>query len=199
MFLSTHEYEHLLNGLSEKARDVVVNTSFDQMVSDLAKPGEQIRDQLTVHGFDALGLVCVDLINAGNRLDLVKKQVVYNKAVSINEATVVTLPLSVMPAFSKLTGEQAHMLHMAIGLAGEAAEMLEQVFNHVFHGKPLDGENVREEAGDATFYTVGLLHGIETPLEEAMFANKAKLLGKRYPDGYSDQAAQVRADKEPGQ
>jgi len=72
------------------------------------------------------------------------------------------------------------------------------VVSHVL-GAELDGENVREEAGDATFYIVGLLNGIQTSLGEAQLANKVKLLGKRYKNGYSDEAAQARADKSEGQ
>lgn len=48
-----------------------------------------------------------------------------------------------------LSAQDAHLLHMAIGLSGEAAELLTAVLNS-------DRENVIEELGDLRFYGTGL-------------------------------------------
>lgn len=191
----------LLPDMTTEGHDKILDTTFRGMVDDLAKPGADIKATLKFPGFLNLLQLCCKIIDKGNELDNLKKAVVYNKdPADLPEVVPVSLPSSqgLAVAFDELDADKAHLLHMAIGLAGEAGEMLEQVVRHVL-GAPLDGANVREEAGDATFYIVGLLSGIQTELEEAQFYNKVKLLGKRYKNGYSDAAAQARADKEPGQ
>lgn len=192
---------HLLPDMTTEGHDKILDTTFRGMVDDLAKPGADIKATLKFSGFLQLLQLCAKIIDKGNELDNVKKAVVYNKDLSTLPPVVpVTLPSSqgLAVAFDELDAEKLHLLHMAVGLAGEAGEMLEQVVRHVL-GAPLDGANVREEAGDATFYIVGLLSGIQTELEEAQFYNKVKLLGKRYKNGYSDAAAQARADKPAGE
>ena len=57
--------------------------------------------------------------------------------------------------------------------------------------------HVIEELGDMLFYTVSLMNFLQIPLNQVLAANMAKL-AKRYPTGYTDQAAQARADKEQG-
>lgn len=184
--------------LTPEDQQAIIDKPFEDMVDELAKPGQTMKDELKFIGFLKLLQTCAAVINRGNELDTVKKQVVYNKV--LPGQPVVQLPSSqqLAEAFEALDASKMHMLHMAVGLAGEAAEMLDAVFQHVL-GAPLDGENVREEAGDAEFYIIGLLNGIQTSMEETQLANKCKLLGKRYKNGYSDKAAQERADKQPGQ
>lgn len=188
----------LLPELSPADQQAIVEKPFDAMVNELAKPGQTMKDELKFSGFLQLLQICTAVINRGNELDTVKKRIVYNK--DVPGAPEVRLPSSqgLAEAFDNLDADKMHLLHMAVGLAGEASEMLEAIVRHVLSA-PLDGENVREEAGDASFYIVGLLNGIQTDLSEALMANKAKLLGKRYKNGYSDAAAQARADKTPGQ
>lgn len=188
-------YDRHLEGLSPEAVEKIITTSFPQMVSELAKPGEDIRDQLTFDNFTLLAAACASVVTAGDRLDLVKKRVVYNKDIDIGQAPICKLPQLLMPAFSSLTAEKAHLLHMGVGLAGEAGEMLSQIFDHVFNDAPLDEGNVVEEGGDSLFYIQGLIGAIQVSMSEMALANMAKLIGKRFPKGYSDQAAQTRADK----
>jgi NTP pyrophosphatase (non-canonical NTP hydrolase) len=95
---------------------------------------------------------------------------------------------------SSLTPEKAHALHMAVGISGESGELLDAIKKHVIYNKPLDRENVIEELGDLEFYMEGLRQGFGISREETITANIEKL-GVRYKDGYSDKAAQVRADK----
>lgn len=193
----------ILNEIADtQHREAIANTPFSVMVAQLAKPGEDIKKTLSFSGFLNLLQLSGKIIDKGNELDSLKKAVVYNKdPATLPAVNYFSLPSSqgLAAAFDALDADKLHLLHMAVGLAGEAAEMLEQIVNHVL-GDPLDGVNVREEGGDATFYIVGLLNGIQTSLEEAQDANKVKLLGKRYASGaYSDQQAQERADKAAGQ
>ena len=96
---------------------------------------------------------------------------------------------------SSLTPDRCHLLHMAVGVSGEAGELLDAVKKATIYGKPLDRENVIEELGDLEFYMEGLRQGLGITREETLQANVAKL-GARYAAGkYSDKAAIARADK----
>ena len=95
----------------------------------------------------------------------------------------------------QLTPLQASMLHMAVGVSGEAGELLDAVKKHCVYQKPLDFENVKEEVGDILFYLTGLLNDMGITLNECIEANREKL-SKRYPNKcYSNAAAIARADK----
>jgi NTP pyrophosphatase (non-canonical NTP hydrolase) len=92
--------------------------------------------------------------------------------------------------------QKAHLNHMAIGVSGEAGELLDAIKRHTIYDKPLDRENVVEELGDLEFYLEGLRASIGITREETLEHNKLKLLGKRYASGkYSDEQAIARADK----
>lgn len=96
---------------------------------------------------------------------------------------------------SSLTQDRCHLLHMAVGVSGEAGELLDAVKKVTIYGKPVDRENVVEELGDLEFYMEGLRQGLGITREETLQANVAKL-GARYAAGkYSDKAAIARADK----
>lgn len=96
---------------------------------------------------------------------------------------------------ASLTPESAHALHMAVGVAGEAGELLDAVKKFAIYVKPIDRENVVEELGDLEFYMEGLRSGLGITREETLLHNLAKL-NKRYSAGkYSNQQAHERADK----
>ena len=95
----------------------------------------------------------------------------------------------------QLTPLQASMMHMAVGISGEAGELLDAIKKHSIYQKPLDFDNVKEEAGDILFYLTGLLNDVGITLNECIEANREKL-SKRYPNKcYSNAAAIARADK----
>ncbi len=90
---------------------------------------------------------------------------------------------------------QMHLMHMVIGVSGEAGELLDAVKKSTIYQKPIDRENVIEELGDIEFYLEGLRQGLNITREETIIANKSKL-GERYEGfKYSNKAAQDRADK----
>jgi len=93
-----------------------------------------------------------------------------------------------------LTAEKCHTLHMAIGISGEAGELLDAIKKHVFYEKEIDRDNVVEELGDLAFYIEGLATSLGITREEYLNQNIAKLT-IRYGQKYSNQAAQHRADK----
>lgn len=95
-----------------------------------------------------------------------------------------------------LTPEKAEAWHLATLLAGEAGELLDAIKKHVVYNRPLDLENVFEELGDIGFAFQGFLDFFGFTRGEIEAGNRAKLL-KRFPNGYTDAAAQLRADKNP--
>ena len=94
---------------------------------------------------------------------------------------------------AELTAEDAHLLHMVVGVSGEAGELLDAVKKAVIYRKPLDLEDVIEELGDLEFYMEGLRQGLGITRQETIDANVEKL-SKRYEGlRYSDKSAQLRA------
>lgn len=97
-----------------------------------------------------------------------------------------------------MTGADAHIMHMVLGIGGEAGELIDAVKKHIIYGKPIDLENVKEELGDLEFYLEGLRQELGITRDEVLVGNINKLqvrYGKSVK--YSDQAAIARADKLP--
>ena len=91
--------------------------------------------------------------------------------------------------------QHAGAMHAALGVAGEAGEIIDAVKRGWAYGKPLDRENLIEELGDIEFYLEALRQSQGISRDETLTANNTKLMA-RYPDGsYTDAAAQNRADK----
>ena len=100
----------------------------------------------------------------------------------------------VLNRFTKLNAGVLGLVHAAVGISGEAGELLDAVKKHWVYGKPLDVQNVIEELGDLEFYAAALRALIGVSREEVIKANVDKLR-KRYPDGYTDALAAARLDK----
>jgi NTP pyrophosphatase (non-canonical NTP hydrolase) len=97
---------------------------------------------------------------------------------------------------ASLTPDDAHLLHMTIGVSGEAGELLDAVKKAVIYRKPLDRQNVIEELGDLEFYLEGIRAALGVTREECLEANIDKLSVRYKGLSYSDTAAQERADKQ---
>lgn len=96
----------------------------------------------------------------------------------------------------ELTPEQADMLHMAVGVSGEAGELLDAIKRYTIYQKELDLENVIEELGDLEFFMERIRQLTGVTREQTLVANIQKL-GTRYSAGkYTNEQAQVRADKQ---
>lgn len=94
-----------------------------------------------------------------------------------------------------LTPNKVNVLHMVLGVVGEAGELSEAIKKHVAYDKPLALESVIEELGDIEFYLEGLRLVLGIKRDETLTANYEKL-SKRYPGlRFSDAAANDRADK----
>jgi NTP pyrophosphatase (non-canonical NTP hydrolase) len=86
---------------------------------------------------------------------------------------------------SSTNGKPIDALHMAVGLVGESAEVLEMEKKAYFQYHRIDDMSFRMEIGDLLFYLLGLLEIREVPIQECIVAVLAKLR-QRYPDGQFD-------------
>jgi NTP pyrophosphatase (non-canonical NTP hydrolase) len=84
--------------------------------------------------------------------------------------------------------------HMALGIAGEAGELVDCIKKHTIYNKPLDEENAIEEVGDILWYAANLCNILGITLETAAKRNIGKL-ALRYPEKYTDELASARLDK----
>lgn len=170
------------------------------LVSALVKPGADVLRDLCFERLYCL-VSAIDMMQkAGELLDGAKKIAIYAKPWNSevpNELMSLGFPsrLRTIPFVSELTPDEADALHMAVGIAGEAAELLQAIAAAVIDRKPLDRENVVEELGDLEFYVQGLRSRLHIRRDETLVANGTKLL-KRYPAAtYSNAAAAARLDK----
>jgi len=80
------------------------------------------------------------------------------------------------------------VLHAALGLATEAAEILDMVKKHVYYGKELDLVNLKEELGDSNWYQSILVDLLDLSWEDIWETNIEKLQ-KRYGNKFSKEKA----------
>ena len=96
--------------------------------------------------------------------------------------------------FTKRHSGDDGLMHCAVGIAGEAGELLDAIKKTWVYGKSLDRANVIEELGDIEFYAEALRTLLDIDRDEVIAANVAKL-EKRYPTKYTDELALARLDK----
>jgi NTP pyrophosphatase (non-canonical NTP hydrolase) len=82
-----------------------------------------------------------------------------------------------------LTPDQT-LAHFALGLAGEAGEVVDLIKKHLFQGHSLHHKKVIEELGDVGFYRAGIANLIGCRLEDIDDYNIEKLTA-RYPNGFT--------------
>lgn len=104
-------------------------------------------------------------------------------------------PQFVQSRTKDLDSDTLNMLHMAVGISGEAGELLDAIKKVWIYQKRIDLDNVEEELGDLLFYIQGMANILELDIHNLIESNMLKLT-KRYPTGYTDVDAIARADKE---
>jgi len=89
------------------------------------------------------------------------------------------------------------IIHMAMGLVTEAAEIMDALKKHLFYGKDLDLVNLAEEMGDQFWYLAGMARVLGyTDFDQIMQTNIDKLKA-RFPEKFTEENALVRdLDKE---
>ncbi len=169
----------------------IIEGNHRDMVSILTKDPEKIKAEMTVEKWGSLALTVEKFIQIGLDLDQMKKVCMHNKSGISMEFKPARIPV--------MNSRQYHLLHMAIGIAGESAEILSAIMDYGTLGT-LDIENVIEEFGDMEFYMEGLRNSLNIGRIQTLEYNLHKLVNAdnaRYKGGeYSDEAAQTRADKE---
>jgi len=94
-----------------------------------------------------------------------------------------------------MSNNQAELLHMAVGVSGEAGELLDAIKKHCIYQKALDTDNVIEELGDLEFFMERIRQILNIHRETTIRENQKKL-SIRYKDyQYSNSDAQRRRDK----
>lgn len=97
---------------------------------------------------------------------------------------------------SEGVGEKTALMlltHAAIGLSGEAGELCSLVQKAAWYGNPITVGQLKEELGDALWYVCEACTALGLELGDVMAHNVAKLR-RRYPEGFSEQAAVERKD-----
>lgn len=142
----------------------------------------------------------VESVTAGMTADCIKRSLFYRdpkiaERVATNTSVlnslyeqVISNPNVVIPK------EKVDLLHAALGLMSEAGEIVEEVVTSIIQDRPVDVENMKEEAGDECWYLALLLRAVNSSFDEVMEQNIEKL-AKRYPDKFSSEDALARADK----
>lgn len=95
----------------------------------------------------------------------------------------------------QMTPEKAHLLHMGVGVGGEAGELQDALKRFCLYNKDMDRLNVIEELGDLKFFIRGIQNQTGITDEEIEMHNKTKLSIRYAGLVYTDAAAQQRADK----
>jgi NTP pyrophosphatase (non-canonical NTP hydrolase) len=78
---------------------------------------------------------------------------------------------------------QLELLNAAMGLAGEAGELVDLIKKHVFHHVPADPVKVMSELGDVLYYLTRVATSFGFSMDEVSQRNGDKLAA-RYPHGF---------------
>ena len=82
----------------------------------------------------------------------------------------------------------------ALGLAGEAGEVIDLIKKHKFQGRELDRDKLINELGDVRWYIEVLLHAIQSDMAEVENVNVTKLR-RRYPNGFTTENSILKLDQ----
>lgn len=82
-------------------------------------------------------------------------------------------------------------VNFAMGLAGEAGEVVDYLKKVCFHGHPLDKDKLAEELGDLLWYIATIANTAGLYLDNIAREN-IKKLQERYPDGFSEERSRER-------
>lgn len=87
------------------------------------------------------------------------------------------------------------LLNGAMGLNGEAGEVIDILKKYIFQGHDLDKEHIAKELGDCLWYIAIAAKGAGYTLDEIAEMNKEKLRS-RYPDGFETEKSLHRQSKD---
>ena len=175
----------------------VNNCTFSEMVKHLFKPGADICETLSENDAD-LTHAALGLVTEARELCLA---IFANDKVNIKEE--IGDYLFYHEAMRQAVGIEQSNATYAIGydITGflmqtiNAADYVKKVFAYAQEPKR---DHIAAILDELSYYVLAIANTHGVSIAEAMEANKVKLLTKRYPNGFSNQAAADRADKADG-
>ena len=90
------------------------------------------------------------------------------------------------------------MVNWALGAAGEAGEVADEIKKMYFHNHEVTKEELKKELGDVLWYLSQLAFEMDIRFEEVAIRN-IKKLAERYPEGFSEFASKNRKEYEEGE
>ena len=81
----------------------------------------------------------------------------------------------------------------ALGLGGEAGEVLDDIKKREYHGRDISVEHTAEELGDVMWYVAMICHSFGWDLDVIMTKNVTKLKN-RYPKGFDTDMSNHRKE-----
>lgn len=141
--------------------------------------------------FDMLKVVIEEFIEAGQRLDRVKKALMYGREFHYSDRSG---PFGVDTETPPVPEHEQAIAHAILGVATEGVELVEALYAYLFDNKPFDLVNLQEEFGDVQWYrALGLQHVNQTHVEN-ITQNDAKLEKRFGPvkDGFTYKAVNER-------
>lgn len=84
-------------------------------------------------------------------------------------------------------GNEQVLTNCALGLAGEAGQVVDLVKNYTFKGHPLDKDQLTHELGDVLWYLSQIAEWDDIPFDQVAKDN-IETLNRRYPNGFNKQA-----------
>ena len=92
------------------------------------------------------------------------------------------------------SGNELMLMWCALGLGGEAGEVLDHLKKGICHQHGIDRDTLIEELGDLLWYVASICELAGIPLGLVLARNIEKL-EKRYPNGYSSADSKARVDQ----
>ena len=148
----------------------------------------------------------MEIVNVGTLADAMKRTLFYadpSIEERVNEAnTRISNLLNTLDETNViLTPEEINLFHGVLGLASEAAEILEELIQAKVENREVNKINgkgsIKEEAGDVMWYLAVILRFAGITFEEAGESNISKLK-KRYPNQFNTTDAVNRNLEEEG-
>ena len=94
------------------------------------------------------------------------------------------------------TLEREPIIGFALGLAGEAGEVVDDIKKKYFHGRDIDPQHTIEELGDVMWYVANIATQLNTSLDK-IIENNVNKLSTRYSAMYKKEAPSTTAHGQP--
>lgn len=94
-------------------------------------------------------------------------------------------------AAMRTASKYPNLTEAAMGISGEAGEVVDIIKKHIFHEHELDTVALKKELGDLLWYIALTCEVTQIDLDDVMEENIEKLK-KRYPDGFDPERSKNR-------